>query len=1015
MSKTLQSKTATTSAKPATSASATNRNAYQSRQVKSIPAPVLSDSDDEFNPHAEINQVQKQPKKRKSTAVARGRKRKPGEPRLKYRDIVPLELREFLADIDSSDDQDENPATLRRSIGGRKSTEAKKPADDESVTEDSDDPLAPQGDDSVTETESEPDDLPEPTQDLGKRKAGIVLHGPNKRRKVEIIAAKPGPHVEDPDDESDPCVRPKFAPTPQQARMPSLVLSGSHILPAHINRFLRPYQRQGAEFFAKRYSAGRGGILADDMGLGKTIQVISFLCAIMQKHNDRRDIGRREKFVAERPYSDARIDVEAITKWPTALIAAPATLVGNWERELETWGHFEFGVYTGNERRAILRKFQLGKLDILLTSVDTMKRDIDDLKDLPFACIFIDECHSAKSPQSKMFETLHSFACTVRFGMTGTAVQNSYEELWCILDFAVPGQVGTLDAWRKCIANPLRAGQAHDADRKAVNTGRAVARALYSKLLPLHFLRREKHDPRIELALPKKTDRVVFCPLLEPQRRVYQAFLSQEAVVNMVRKDEICECYDGQAKKLKRKDCCYPFEKAEMLRYMDIILKVSNHPILIMPGPNMTPEQNLRNQALSAIAWGNGPRLKYADVAYSTNFCGKWKVLLALLCDWRKDKTNKVLIFTRSVQLLDFIDYNLKSCRWKDISFERLDGGTKQSERMTIVDRFNLDPDIFAFLISTRAGGTGLNLTSANKVVIFDPNWNPAHDMQAMDRAYRFGQQRDVDVFRLLSEGTLEENIYQRQVYKGQQSERIYKNAEPTRMFDGVQFDKEKQGELFGLKNIFRLKSKDDETRTQLRIERAELEGLEWALRNVEGDPESEHAMNELGDFMLADADDLLKTADVPAILQKSGVTFAVQHNQLLKNDGLERLQERASSSKHKERDQEKARQRKREELQRHREVTGDEPDEDEDALVESPARKKRFATVDDPSWPPKRAHHREPAHPNPMRNKLDKRVAALVRKGYIASKEDYPAYAKIFARYGAEQQRQIVLSLDQQ
>ncbi|KZV81484.1 hypothetical protein EXIGLDRAFT_628433 [Exidia glandulosa HHB12029] len=647
---------------------------------------------------------------------------------------------------------------------------------------------------------------------------------PTKRRKVAQE-----------ENEDDELIRPRFAPTLQQSRAGALMLSGGYLVPVHVNRFLRQYQREGAEFFAKRYSEGRGGILADDMGLGKTIQVIAFLAAIMEKHNDRRDLDRRANYVQDRQDAGigadrGQVDVEAIRRWPTCLIAAPKTLVGNWERELETWGHFEFGVYAGKDRETVLRTFQLGKLDILLTSVDTLKRDIALLQSLPFGCIFVDECHSAKNPASRMVEALHSFDCLVRFGMTGTAVQNSYEELWCILDFAAPKQVGELSDWKKCIANPLRLGQAHDADRKTRNIARAVSKALNTRILPLHFLRREKHDPNIKLALPKKSDHVVFCPLLDPQRSVYERFLAQEVVQRMVRKNELCDCGSEE----KRSKCCYPFDKADMLRYMDIILKVSNHPILIMPGPKSTPEQNIRNQGLCDIAWPSMRRPKYADVAFSPNLCGKWKVLLTLLRDWRKkpEEKNKVLIFTRSVQLLDFIDFNLKS---SDITFERLDGTTKQSERMATVDRFNLDPDIFAFVISTLAGGTGLNLTSANKAVIFDPNWNPAHDMQAMDRAYRFGQQRDVEVFRLLSEGTLEENIYQRQVYKGHQSQIAYNAAEPTRLFDAVQFTKEKEGELFGIKNILTLRPKHDDKNMQHRIERAELQGLDWALQNVDG------------------------------------------------------------------------------------------------------------------------------------------------------------------------------------
>lgn len=135
-------------------------------------------------------------------------------------------------------------------------------------------------------------------------------------------------------------------------------------------------------------------------------------------------------------------------------------------------------------------------------------------------------------------------------------MQNSYEELWSILDFAAPDQLGTIEEWKEFIAGPLRDGQAHDADRKTRNLSRAVARALNTRLLPLHFLRREKHDKRIALALPTKTDHVVFCPLLPAQRAVYERFLAQEVVQRMVRKDEICDCDENMAEPPEKRNRC---------------------------------------------------------------------------------------------------------------------------------------------------------------------------------------------------------------------------------------------------------------------------------------------------------------------------------------------------------------------------------------------------------------------------------------------------------------------------
>lgn len=195
------------------------------------------------------------------------------------------------------------------------------------------------------------------------------------------------------------------------------------------------------------------------------------------------------------------------------------------------------------------------------------------------------------------------------------------------------------------------------------------------------------------------------------------------------------------------------------------------------------------------------------------SLCGKWPVLNDLLNQWRANG-DKVLIFSRSVRMLRAIR------QWFEEDhpdFKYLDGGVPQHKRLGLCDEFNTDPSVFSFLISTMAGGVGLNLTAANKVVILDPNCpfafidltdrpgNPSHDLQAMDRAYRWGQTRDVDVYRMIAAGSIEELIYIRQIYKQQQANVGYTATAERRFFGGVQGSKSEHGELFGVENIFRL------------------------------------------------------------------------------------------------------------------------------------------------------------------------------------------------------------------
>ncbi|KAI3451384.1 hypothetical protein Pfo_008049 [Paulownia fortunei] len=180
--------------------------------------------------------------------------------------------------------------------------------------------------------------------------------------------------------------------------------------------------------------------------------------------------------------------------------------------------------------------------------------------------------------------------------------------------------------------------------------------------------------------------------------------------------------------------------------------------------------------------------------------CGKMRALKRLMHSWISTG-DKILLFSYSVRMLDILE---KFIIRKGYSFSRLDGSTPTSLRQSLVDDFNSSPSKQVFLISTRAGGLGLNLVSANRVVIFDPNWNPAQDLQAQDRSFRFGQKRHVTVFRLLAAGSLEELVYTRQVYKQQLSNIAVAGKMEKRYFEGVQDCKEFQGELFGICNLFR-------------------------------------------------------------------------------------------------------------------------------------------------------------------------------------------------------------------
>ncbi|KAJ3852929.1 P-loop containing nucleoside triphosphate hydrolase protein, partial [Lentinula lateritia] len=577
---------------------------------------------------------------------------------------------------------------------------------------------------------------------------------------------------------------------------------------------------------------GRGGLLGDDMGLvinlfSKTVQVIAFLSAIMAKTGFESDEDRRRNHVRnlqnQSRWKETKKLPPANGTWPTCLIVAPSSVVHNWERELQTWGYFEFGVYTAppKERAHVLKDFKLGRLDIVLTSFDIALKDIDLLDNLQWSCIFVDEVHRVKNLSSQISLALHRFECLRRFGLTGTAIQNSYDELHAILHWTDPGRLGMTKYWKSSISQPLRRGQSSTATDAEKAKALIISDILVRKLLPEFFLRRTKD--LIKDQLPTKTDIVVFCPLAPTQLAAYKRILQKPEVRHLIEMNDRCECGSGHMRGHRTKECCHPYRKENTLRYMTVLLQLSNHLGLILPS------KLARNRELAKWIFPDSNMPNRIQVEFGKDFCGKWKVLETLLQEIRQDRSNKVLIFTKSVQLLKIVQNYLETQPYQYCAFS---GETPQKDRMGLIDEFHSNPEIFVFLISTLAGGTGLNLTGANHVVIFDPHWNPAHDLQAMDRAYRIGQTRPVKVYRLLGAGALEELIYNCQVYKQQQMRIGYEASIQTRYFEGVKNDPQKRGELFGLKNIFRLDERKIATKAS--IEEANQAQLDWAFANVD-------------------------------------------------------------------------------------------------------------------------------------------------------------------------------------
>lgn len=563
------------------------------------------------------------------------------------------------------------------------------------------------------------------------------------------------------------------------------------IIPASIAHYLRDYQVEGVKFLHQKFVYQEGGILGDDMGLGKTVQVAAFLTAAFGKTGDERDDKRMREI---RHYND---------RWyPRILIVCPGSLIMNWKNELERWGWWHIDVYHGARKEDVLATARAGRLEIMITTYETYKNCKSSINMVVWDAVIADECHRLKDRSAESTKAMKEVNALCRIGLTGTAIQNKYEELWTLLDWANPGHFGSLSEWAQAITKPLTVGQSHDATEAQLGLARQVARKLVQNLLPRYFLRRMKS--LIADQLPKKTDRVAFCPLTDLQLDAYKNFLDSADMQVVRGATEICK-HDQ-----KQGWCCGKFLpdgshwQSAVFPGMVTLQKLANHLTLLTPNTTDLDEKHKndlrRLKACLPDTWkklyDHRDQIRYL---VHPEYCGKWKVLKRLLQYWERSG-DKVLVFSHSVRLLRILQH-LFSMTHYSISY--LDGSLSYEQRQEVVDTFNSDPTQFVFLISTKAGGVGLNITAANKVVIMDPHWNPSYDLQAQDRAYRIGQTRDVEVFRLISVGTVEEIVYARQIYKQQQANIGYMASSERRYFKGVQQDTERKGEIFGLSNIF--------------------------------------------------------------------------------------------------------------------------------------------------------------------------------------------------------------------
>ncbi|KAK4420573.1 Switch 2 [Sesamum alatum] len=663
-------------------------------------------------------------------------------------------------------------------------------------------------------------------------------------------------------------------------------------VPASINSRLLEHQREGVKFLYNLYRNNHGGILGDDMGLGKTIQTIAFLAAVFEKGSEPDLTPHKGKQTAK--------------KGPV-LIICPSSVILNWESEFAKWSTFSVCVYHGPNRDLIMDKLEANDVEILITSFDTYRIQGSILSDIQWEIVVIDEAHRLKNEKSKLYMECLKIRTLKRYGLTGTIMQNKIMELFNLFDLVVPGKLGTREHFREFYDEPLKHGQRSSAPVRFIQVANERKEHLLL-VLRKYMLRRTKEETIGHLMMGKE-DNVVFCAMSELQKRVYLRVLQLPDIQCLVNKDLPCSC----GSPLKQVECCkrtvpngliWPYLHREnpegcdscpfclVLPCLVKLQQISNHLELIKPNPKDDPEKQRKDAEFAAsvfdidseLVGGTSQNDSFVGVS-DVRHCGKMRALERLMHSWISIG-DKILLFSYSVRMLDILE---KFIIRKGYSFSRLDGSTPTSQRQSLVDDFNSSPSKQVFLISTRAGGLGLNLVSANRVVIFDPNWNPAQDLQAQDRSFRFGQKRHVTVFRLLAAGSLEELVYMRQVYKQQLSNIAVAGKVEKRYFEGVQDCKKFQGELFGICNLFRdlsdklftseiLEFHENEGKENKHIHTAKLDSTELG---IDLDPQRKTAAGKSVVYEGNDAKDKRKTRLNPE-LEDLGVVYAHRNEDIV-------------------------------------------------------------------------------------------------------------------------------------
>ncbi|WP_456277497.1 DEAD/DEAH box helicase [Bacillus sp. AK128] len=441
-------------------------------------------------------------------------------------------------------------------------------------------------------------------------------------------------------------------------------------IPTSLQGTLRPYQKHGVEWLLFLRSFGFGGCLADDMGLGKTVQMITYFLYVKENKKPKQP----------------------------ALIICPTSVLGNWQKELEKFSpslkvYLHYG--TNRKKEAAFQK-EIQDADIVVTSYGLAHLDVEELQEINWSTVCIDEAQNIKNADTKQSRSVRSLTGEHHIALTGTPMENRLSELWAIYDFINKGYLGSLNQFHKRYVVPIERDQEEEKVRQL------------QRMIRPFLLRRTKKDEEVALNLPDKQEQKEYCALTIEQASLYEqlvkdTFSQIESLSGMQRKGLV-------------------------LKMLSKLKQVCNHPSLY-----------LKEEQPKELLTRSNKMEKLSDLTQHIN-----------------EQEESCIIFTQYIQMGNMIRSYLENEFNQTVRF--LHGGTSKVERDRIIHDFQEEQQRF-LILSLKAGGTGLNLTAANHVIHYDRWWNPAVENQATDRAYRIGQTKFVHVHKLITAGTLEEKI----------------------------------------------------------------------------------------------------------------------------------------------------------------------------------------------------------------------------------------------------------------